>query len=150
MNFRDIPEIAHVWKSGLGGVKGEHRDTIRCDDTRSLSGSCDIDSAYAQTEGNAARWDYGIELVRGRRKALAFIEVHPASSTRNPDEVVEKSCWLESLLARNSITTKRKKWWIATGAHIVKPSATAKAKLAQAGVIGPVRIASKVCDMESY
>ena len=75
MNFSDAVrntlEIAECLKAGLQAL-GSNRHKIRVEDTRSLTGSVDIDDCLAKRYPNAPRWDY----VFSYKERIYYVEVH--------------------------------------------------------------------------
>lgn len=119
MSFR--ANVVHAFgecafHKGLGALKpidAGHISTLR---TRELAGSADVDAALAATLPNAHRWDYVVGKNIGKSLLAHWIEVHPASSTKNIAEVERKLAWLSGWL-RGSPLGKYPKdvVWVASG-----------------------------------
>lgn len=122
---------------GLQALAPTHRAAIETDDPRDLEGSCDIDADLAASHANAPRWDYVI-AHNGR---AWFVEVHPAASEQNVNEVLRKAVWLRALLRGSELAARsRGLYWLATGPVTAAPAFSRRRRaLAQQGVAGPSR-----------
>ncbi|MBM4023619.1 MAG: hypothetical protein FJ284_15530 [Planctomycetes bacterium] len=76
--------------------------------------SIDLDAALARSHGQAPRWDYGVGIQQGSDCHLAWIEVHPASSS-DVDSILAKLAWLKAFLGSPACQGSRSFHWIATG-----------------------------------
>ena len=56
----------------LGGSAGR----VRCDDTRKLRGSVDVDAALAATDPEGYRWDYAVGHSESGQDRIYWIEIH--------------------------------------------------------------------------
>ena len=105
-----------AFHKGLGALKlidAGHISTVR---TRELVGSADVDAALAATFPNAHRWDYVVGKNVGKSVHAHWIEVHPASSTKNIGEVERKLAWLSGWLRGSSLGQYPKDIvWVASG-----------------------------------
>ena len=54
------PHLQGKWERGLQALRAEDRPHIRAADTRALTGSVDVDTAWMRIEPNANRWDFAI------------------------------------------------------------------------------------------
>lgn len=100
MAFKDTVEanqqIGSCYQQGKQALKGNHRNKVQPQNTRSLSGSVDIETCLGDPDEREARWDYMV----GYDEAAYFIEVHPADS-KHVNEMVKKVEWLEHWLNQN-------------------------------------------------
>jgi hypothetical protein len=115
----ETPSVADSWRSGLGALRGVHRQHIEAEDTRRLRGSVDVDTALAATCPNDPRWDYAIghQPSNHESETVYWVEIHPASSGEVND-VLQKLVWLKAWL-RNSaprLNSMRKEFiWVSSG-----------------------------------
>lgn len=124
-----------VSQPGLQDLQATDRARIRRKDPRSLEGSCNLDAQLRQVCPEEPRWDYAV-AYEGR---VWFIEVHPADSSGNIDEVVRKSEWLARWAAGPLWARRQGLWWIATGRVTPQPAFARKRRLlAERGVRGPI------------
>ncbi len=121
--------------NGLSAVRRPDRQKLQVENTRAVVGSCDVDGCLRATLPDDSRWDYAI----GHREQAWFVEVHPAKSGSNFDEVIRKARWLNGLI-RGSRIAKRSRGlhWVASGG-VAKQLAFARKRrtLAEHGVLGP-------------
>ena len=76
----------------------------------------DVDTALAATFPNAHRWDYVVGKNVGKSVHALWIEVHPASSTKNIAEVERKLAWLSGWMRGSSLGQYPKDIvWVASG-----------------------------------
>lgn len=105
-----------TFHKGLGALKPKDADHITSARPRDLVGSADLDAALAATMPDAHRWDYVVGKSVGKSVSAHWIEVHPASSTRNIDEVGRKLAWLAGWLHGNPLGQYPKDVvWVASG-----------------------------------
>lgn len=103
----------HKGLAALKPVDAEHVSSLR---PRELAGSADVDAALAATLPNAHRWDYVVGKSAGNVVTAHWIEVHPASSTKNIAEVERKLAWLSGWLRGNPLGQYPKDVvWVASG-----------------------------------
>ena len=106
---------AHFHK-GLGALKQVDVGHISSDRPRELLGSADVDAALAAALPHAHRWDYVVGTGTGKAVTAHWIEVHPASSTKNMTEVERKLVWLSTWLRGNPLAQYPKDVvWVASG-----------------------------------
>ncbi len=86
------------------GLKAlRERGILKASDGHRFSGSVDIDSVYKLSEPLANRWDYVIGIGLNRDPdVIAWLEVHPASSSGNPNELRKKRDWLIVTMRRDA------------------------------------------------
>ena len=140
MTFRNrvekIDEIRDAYCAGLQALRKSDRGRVAPSDPRRLSGSINLDSAMRDSQPNAARWDYGIGW-KGASEIVYWVEVHPASSGANFDEVSRKLDWLLNWLSgagREFEEPKRHFVWIASGRSSFTRTAPQLRKLASRGL----------------
>lgn len=105
-----------VFHKGLGAFKAIDAGHISSVRPRDLAGSADVDTALAATFPNAHRWDYVVGKGVGKSVHAHWIEVHPASSTKNIAEVARKLAWLAGWLQGNPLGQYAKDVvWVASG-----------------------------------
>ncbi len=103
MNFRravsETSEICDAWRPGLQALKAADRPRVTALNTRSLSGSVDLDGALVGKHPGANRWDYGIGSKRpgAGGEYVYWVEVHPASD-REVAAMLRKVSWLKGWL----------------------------------------------------
>lgn len=137
---KGTPDIENGYKKGLQALGANSKYVIATNNS-SIEGSVDIDKTTHGKYPTASRWDY----VVGYNEILYFIEVHPASSGKNVDEMFAKYNWLKSWLSQNApllnAIPNKKFRWIRTGKVAIPNSQTVR-KLQQAGIspVGMVRM----------
>jgi membrane protein YqaA with SNARE-associated domain len=105
-----------AFHKGLGALKPGDADHVSSARPRELSGSADVDTALVATLSNAHRWDYVVGKTAGNVITAHWIEVHPASSTKNIAEVERKLAWLSGWLHGNPLGHYPKDVvWVASG-----------------------------------
>jgi hypothetical protein len=83
MNIEEIPGVD--FEKGKQGIKGEHKSKINGDIKLSL----DFDAAF--NRGNDNAWDYLLQVGEN----YPLVEIHPAKSGGNLNEMVAKLKWLK-------------------------------------------------------
>ncbi len=107
---------AGTFYKGLGALKQVDAGHVSCARSRELSGSADVDAALAVTLPNAHRWDYVVGKTAKDVMTAYWIEVHPASSTKNIVEVEKKLAWLSGWLQGKPLGKYQKDVvWVASG-----------------------------------
>ena len=129
-------------RDGLQAVSPANRERIRPKDTRSVTGSVDIDEDLRELLPTDNRWDYavGYRGNENREKAF-FIEVHSAE----PSEircVVRKAQSLKAWAERNApdlwnMTVPREIHWVASGRCDLRLNDSYRRRLAKVGVSSP-------------
>jgi hypothetical protein len=105
-----------AFHKGLGALKPGDADHVSSARPRELSGSVDVDTALVATLPNAHRWDYVVGKTAGNVITAHWIEIHPASSTKNIAEVEKKLAWLSEWLHGNPLGQYPKYVvWVASG-----------------------------------
>jgi len=128
------PSLNGKYCSGLKALPAVDSARVSVNKPRDIEGSVDIDSALKQSEPNATRWDY----VIAHKSRLIYLEVHPASSTKNAGEVREKLDWLRSWLKRknNKLSSYQNQFvWISSGPVTFTPTDPRIKALASAGLL---------------
>ncbi len=130
-------------QNGLQALGGD-RNIIKPKDTRSLTGSVNIDECLKQSHPNDNRWDYAIGYRghNGTEKAY-FIEVHPAQ-TSEIKCVIEKARnlrkWAEvNASALWNMTIPREIHWVASGGYNISPNDRRLLKLKEERISSPQR-----------
>jgi hypothetical protein len=132
-----------AFRPGLQALRATDSTKIQCRDTRSLTGSVDIDGALRQRHPQATRWDYGIGKKNGASEHVVWVEVHPASHSGVSD-MLAKVRWLEQWLQTEApnleLINSRCYYWVSTDARIsITEHSTQGRQLAAAGIRRPVR-----------
>ncbi|MBN2800210.1 MAG: hypothetical protein JXX28_13810 [Deltaproteobacteria bacterium] len=124
-------------RHGLDGLKRADRERLSVTDPRQLRGSASLDDDLTGRYPSYARWDYLV--AHGER--VWFVEVHPASSDANLQEVKKKAAWLNTLLRGHPWRSRdNPRVWVSSGPISKAPAFSRKKRsLAQAGVVGPTR-----------
>lgn len=124
----------HV-KSGLQAL-GNHSRAIEVSTPTRAVDSINLDEALVASLPNAPRWDYGIGLQKGKLNSIAWVEVHPASSSKVED-VLKKLDWLQTWLKQTRVQEQSPMQfhWIATGS--VQIDQARRRKLAAKGLKMP-------------
>ncbi len=139
MRFQDAVEQAaqpvdKAYAVGKQALENKHRNLIKCEDERRMTGSINLDAALAKRPEYASepRWDYGLGYQAEKRPECAiWVEVH-AATTYQVGAVVKKLDWLKKWLQSNEVELRRltesadaenRYIWIATnGVHIPRNS----------------------------
>lgn len=132
------PALADGYRPGLAALKAADTARIACDTPRHLRGSVDVDEALSRSHPAARRWDYAIGIRRNpKHDGVIWIEVHPASSTREVKAVLSKLAWLREW-ANHAAPALRSLpatyVWIATGSVVLQPNTPHRRRLAAAGI----------------
>lgn len=155
MNFEEAVRVTpapvcEAYRPGKQALKGEHRELIRCRDTRRFTGSIDLEDALAGDTRVTNPWDYGIGFrLPGGSERATWVEVHPAITTE-VSTLLRKLDWLRTWLrneapALGAISQPAAEIetfvWIATeaGVHIRAGSPQAR-RLQQAGLRLPRQV----------
>lgn len=129
------PDVADKWQTGKQAM-GPDSPRVVLADNRKCDGSLDIDSALLAAQPNAARWDYALMYA----DRVVYIEVHPAASGTNINEVLAKVRWLRQWLANQARALHALPRhpspfvWIASGSTDLRPSGAQRLALAEAGI----------------
>lgn len=145
-----VSQAGHSACTGKQAVKGSHGALIATANDVQLLASWDMDAAYLKQEPQSPRWDYAL-AVQSDRECLYWVEVHPASSTGQVEEMLAKLKWLQvklgdpqfEVLNRLTKATQARKIppfrWLYTGDNRIKPGSQEARKLARAGLNVPER-----------
>ena len=128
------PDVAGHWQIGLRAL-GANSSRVALADTSKCNGSLDIDTALTPVQRNANRWDYAL-MYDGR---VVYLEVHPAASGANINEMIAKVRWLQNWLttratALRALPTRYPFIWVASGKTNLLPSGAQRTALADAGL----------------
>jgi hypothetical protein len=141
MGFRDAvtstPGLEHAYRPGLQALRTADHDHVSCRNTRTLTGSVDLDNTLASLLPDDARWDYGVGLKpASKEEKVIWIEVHPASSS-HVDGVLRKLEWLKTWLRTQAPQLKAfppQFFWIASGSVALPATSQQRRKVASTGL----------------
>jgi hypothetical protein len=132
------PALAGAFRPGLQALKPADAGHISCEAPRILAGSVDIDTTLSGVLPHEPRWDYAIGVQRNRNAdTVIWVEVHPASSTREVNRVLEKLSWLKAWaadVAPNLMRLTREYVWVATGHVAFTGNSPQRRQLAAKGI----------------
>jgi len=93
-----VPALKGAYRTGLRALAKNDRQLITADGNN-LTGSVNLDESLKKGEhAQASRWDYGIGYKRNNSEVAIWVEVHPASSTSEVQNVSKKLKWLKDFL----------------------------------------------------
>lgn len=131
-----------VLQIGMRAVSHVNREKIRPQNSRSLTGSVDLDKDLRDQFPAEHRWDYvvGYKGCDGEEKAF-FIEVHPAE-TSEIKTVIRKArnlkAWAElNALRLWNMNSPREIHWVSSGRCNLRLNDSYRRQLALAGVGSP-------------
>jgi hypothetical protein len=133
------PEIAGGYCHGLRALKGEHRSAMRPKTSQCRwRGSVDLEERLAPRYPGSPQWDYAVGFgYANRPDGVAYVEVHPASSSHVQD-VIRKKDWLTSWIRRCAPSLGGLAvggfFWVATGSVHIHPGTPQHIRLAQCGI----------------
>lgn len=107
-----------AFQPGLSALKAGDRALVSVKTTRLVKGSADIDKALRGGQPNAPRWDYMVGHGPDNSVRITWIEVHPASGSKNASEIERKLEWLLEWLHHGGHTLEkyqRDVVWVASG-----------------------------------
>ena len=140
-----IPALLTQLKPGLQALHSKDRRFITVAESRSLSGSVDIDHALRQEYPTDHRWDYCVGVKKTAKvDFVVWIEVHPANS-HSASDMVAKATWLFSWLkgpGRPLLELANGKLdlrWISTSKVAFRRGGRQHRQLANAGIGFPER-----------
>jgi hypothetical protein len=129
-------------RDGLRAISPVNRERIRPQNTRSVTGSVDIDEDLRARFPEDYRWDYAVGYNGSDNVERAyFIEVHPAE-TSEISRVVRKARALKEWARRYApdlwnMTVPRQIHWVAPGRCDIRLNDSYRRQLALAGVGSP-------------
>ncbi len=129
-------------RDGLQAVSPANRGKIRPKDTRSVTGSVDIDEDLKKKLPTDNRWDYAVGYKGSDTvEKVFFIEVHSAE-TSEIRCVINKARSLKAWAERNApdlwnMTLPREIHWVASGRCDLRLNDSYRRQLALAGVGSP-------------
>ena len=85
--IRKINETKNCYKTGSQAIKEDN--IYKCNNTRLLEGSIDLDNCLKKQFPKANRWDY----LLGYNKKIFYIEVHPVNG-KGVKDLIKKKNWL--------------------------------------------------------
>jgi hypothetical protein len=142
MTFKEAvektPGLKNAHKLGLRALRAEDRPHVVAEDTRSLTGSADIDTAFQKLDPNANRWDFAIAYQHANRTAefIYWLELHTASDSQ-VKVVIKKALWLRNWLRDTGKLLgkfEREIVWVSSGATSFTLSAPQVKQMAQVGL----------------
>ena len=142
MTFKEAiektPHLNRAWKTGLQALRPEDKPHIAAADTRKITGSVDVDTAYKKVDPYGNRWDFGIAYQHTNRQAevVYWVEPHTASDSQ-VSVVIKKAQWLLHWLKNDGVLLKSFEYnivWVSSGATAFTDSSTQKKRMAQAGL----------------
>lgn len=133
--------------TGKSAIDGPSRASI---DAKRLTGSIDMDKAFANSEPNSARWDYGVGIAIDDNEAAFWIEPHPASSTSEVTAMLAKLAWLRRKLDKAEFADLRRLTdaagrigiafrWLTSSSIRLRPGSSDAMRLAKDGLAFPTR-----------
>jgi hypothetical protein len=142
MNFKEAtentPGLETKYKVGLQALRAEDKTHIRAEDTRRLTGSIDVDSAYREADPDGNRWDFAIAYLHTNRKTeyVYWVELHTAMDSE-VKVVIKKAAWLLQWLKTTGIllaTFEREILWVSSGVTRLTLSAPQRKQMAEVGL----------------
>jgi len=145
MNFeKAVEQTEHLqgcWRPGLQALRDKDKPHVVAEDTRRLTGSVDIDTAYEPVDPNANRWDFAIAYQHTNRTAevVYFIEPHTADDSE-VETAIKKANWLRQWLRGKGYRLAKFErgdyfYWIASGAtEFTRHSESKRKRMAAAGL----------------
>ena len=132
-------DIKNGFCRGLDALSSNSK-YVNAVETRKIDGSVDIDTCTKFLYPNEARWDYTI----GYDNRAYFLEIHPAN-TRNVEEVIRKSKWLDKWLTEKasllkSLSANNLFYWVPSGKVNILNSSPQYRRLSQS----KIKIVSKL------
>jgi hypothetical protein len=145
MTFKEAvektPQLKNAYQVGLQALRAEDKPHIEAEDTRRLTGSVDVDTAYQKIDPQANRWDFGIAYQHTNRKAevVYWVETHTASDAE-VKVVIKKALWLLAWLKGDGALLDRSDFerdivWVSSGATTFTLTSPQKKQMAQAGLL---------------
>lgn len=139
-----VTDLGLKYRSGKQAILEKDKSKITAKDTKKLGGSVNLDKDLSERYPRDNRWDYVVAYNSGNKTSLFFIEVHPACSGSNANEVAAKKRWLDNWLATEghsliSFASNIKKvfYWVTTDK--TPPLGSKAHKIcAKKGICGPV------------
>jgi len=133
-----LPELSNAFREGLQALRKRDRRHITAEDTRRITGSVDVDSAYAAVEPHANRWDFGIAYQHTNRKneRVYLVETHTASDSEF-ETVLRKAAWLQQWFRANGKFLARFEKdivWVSSGSTRLTLSDPKRKRMAELGL----------------
>ena len=130
-----VPELLGASKRGLRALSAPDTTHVSKRPTTRLSTSIDIDTAFRESQPNAARWDYGVGQRQGGLEVVHWIEVHSASAGNSIAQMRNKLDWLKAWLHGKPLAAyPRAVVWVASGKSAFNARDPKLRALAQAGL----------------
>lgn len=127
--------LKNAYREGLQALRAEDKPHIDAENTRSLSGSVDIDTALQQVDPHGNRWDFGIAYKHANRndEVIYWTELHTASSAE-VKVVIKKAQWLHNWLKNDGNHLAKfdsRVIWVSSGATRISPTSPQSKQMAQ-------------------
>jgi len=142
MNFKTAVEksdhLSNAFRQGLQALRKRDRRHIKAEDTRRITGSVDVDSAYATVDPQASRWDFGVAYQHTNRndEVVYWVETHTASSSEI-ETVLQKAAWLQQWFqAKGKYLARFEKdmVWVSSGSTRLTLSDPKRKRMAELGL----------------
>jgi hypothetical protein len=135
---KKVAGLEEAHQLGLQALRAEDRPHIEPENTRSLTGSVDVDTALQKVYPNANRWDFaiGYQHTNDTAEFIYWVELHTASDSQ-VKVVIKKAQWLLAWLkGAGKLLAKfdRDIVWVSSGATTFTLSAPQRKLMAQAGL----------------
>lgn len=137
--IQTITFLRDAYLPGLEALNEGDRRRISYDNSRNLTGSVNLDKALKDLLPNDPSWDYGIGYKVINTEYTLWVELHPASSSRHVEEVLQKLRWLKSWLGCHGAALRRfpsAYFWLSTDGVALSPHSPQRRRLSQAGLRG--------------
>lgn len=142
MSFKEAvektPHLENAYEVGLQALRAEDKPHIEAEDTRSLCGSVDVDTAYQEIDPQGNRWDFAIAYQHTNRtsEVVYWVELHTASDSE-VKVVIKKARWLLNWFKNEGKVLakfERDIVWVSSGATTFTLSSPQKKQMAEAGL----------------
>jgi hypothetical protein len=142
MKFKEAvegtPHLKRAYCAGLQALRAEDKLHVVAEDTRSLTGSVDIDKANLKADPSGNRWDFAIAYQHTNRndEVIYWAELHSASDSQ-VKVVIKKALWLLDWFKKKGKSLagfEKDIVWISSGATSFTLSSPQKKQMAQVGL----------------
>jgi hypothetical protein len=132
------PTLAGAYCEGLQALRKQDARHIEAEDTRSIKGSVDVDTANLQAEPHANRWDFGISYKHTNRseEVIYWVEMHTAIDSE-VSRVLRKAEWLQKCFkGKGKLLAAFEKdiFWVSSGATSFTLTSPQLKQMAQLGL----------------
>lgn len=130
--------LSNAFREGLQALRKRDRRHIEAEDTRKITGSIDVDSAYVAVDPQANRWDFGIAYQHTNRndEVVYWVETHTASDSEI-GTVLRKAAWLQQWFrGKGKYLARFEKdiVWVSSGTTRLTLSAPKRKRMAELGL----------------